>query len=92
MMYISCPQRIPFLLTIRVDAPIFTTTEHVLGANLLETLFVLSFNHQNPQLGLIALTKTDSPWYIVQPFVKKSFSHAISPHARVSTICVMMHK
>jgi hypothetical protein len=25
---------------------------------LLETLFVLSFNHQNPQSGLIALTKT----------------------------------
>jgi hypothetical protein len=28
----------------------------MLGANLLESLFVLSFNHQNPQLGLIALT------------------------------------
>jgi hypothetical protein len=25
---------------------------------LLESLFVLSFNHQNPQLGLIALTAT----------------------------------
>jgi hypothetical protein len=57
-MYISCPQRIPSLLTIRIDAPsVFTTTEHVLGANLLETLFVLSFNHQNSQLGLIALTQ-----------------------------------
>jgi hypothetical protein len=28
----------------------------MLGANLLESLFVLSFNQQNPQLGLIALT------------------------------------
>jgi hypothetical protein len=28
----------------------------MLGANLLESLFVLSFSHQNPQLGLIALT------------------------------------
>jgi hypothetical protein len=28
---------------------------YMLGANLLESLFVLSFNHQNPQLGLIAL-------------------------------------
>jgi hypothetical protein len=28
----------------------------MLGANLLESLFVLSFNHQNPQLRLIALT------------------------------------
>jgi hypothetical protein len=28
----------------------------MLGANLLESLFVLSFNHQTPQLGLIALT------------------------------------
>jgi hypothetical protein len=32
----------------------------MLGANLLESLFVLSFNHQNPQLGLIALTKSES--------------------------------
>jgi hypothetical protein len=31
-------------------------TVNMLGANLLESLFVLSFNHQNPQLGLIALT------------------------------------
>jgi hypothetical protein len=30
---------------------------YMLGANLLESLFVLSFNHQNPQLGLIALTE-----------------------------------
>jgi hypothetical protein len=28
----------------------------MLGATLLESQFVLSFNHQNPQLGLIALT------------------------------------
>jgi hypothetical protein len=28
----------------------------MLGANLLETLFVLSFNHQNSQSELIALT------------------------------------
>jgi hypothetical protein len=31
---------------------------YMLGANLLESLFVFSFNHQNPQLGLIALTLT----------------------------------
>jgi hypothetical protein len=31
---------------------------YMLGANLLESLFVLPFNHQNPQLGLIALTWT----------------------------------
>jgi hypothetical protein len=29
----------------------------MLGANWLESQFVLSFNHQNPQLGLIALTQ-----------------------------------
>jgi hypothetical protein len=34
----------------------------MLGANLLESLFVLSFNHQNPQLGLIALTSSGNPW------------------------------
>jgi hypothetical protein len=27
---------------------IFKTTEYMLGAKLLETLFVLSFNHENP--------------------------------------------
>jgi hypothetical protein len=31
-------------------------SEHILGANSLVLLFVLSLNHQNPQLGLIALT------------------------------------
>jgi hypothetical protein len=35
----------------------------MLGANLLESLFVLSFNHQNPQLGLIALTI--SPFLVI---------------------------
>jgi hypothetical protein len=30
--------------------------EHILGANSLVPLFVLSLNRQNPQLGLIALT------------------------------------
>jgi hypothetical protein len=30
---------------------------------LLESLFVLSFNHQNPQLGLIALTIGSSVAY-----------------------------
>jgi hypothetical protein len=33
----------------------------MLGTNLLESLFVLSFNHQNPQLGLIALTVAHPP-------------------------------
>jgi hypothetical protein len=42
---------------LRVDTPsFFTITEHTLGANLLETLLILSFNHQTPQLSLIALT------------------------------------
>jgi hypothetical protein len=36
----------------------------MLGANLLEYLFVLSFNHQNPQLGLIALTI--SPFLVIE--------------------------
>jgi hypothetical protein len=31
-------------------------SKHTLGANLLVPLFVLSLNHQNPHLGLIALT------------------------------------
>jgi hypothetical protein len=35
----------------------------MLGANLLESQFVLSFNHQNPQLGLIALTI--SPFLVI---------------------------
>ena len=37
-------------------SPLYRITVYMLGANLLESLFVLSFNHQNPQLGLIALT------------------------------------
>jgi hypothetical protein len=40
--------------------PVFKTTKYMLGANLLETMFVLSFNHQNPQSGLIALKVTHS--------------------------------
>jgi hypothetical protein len=28
--------------------PVFRIIVYILGANLLETLFVLSFNHQNP--------------------------------------------
>jgi hypothetical protein len=31
-------------------------SEHILGANSIVPLFVLSLNHQNPKLGLIALT------------------------------------
>jgi hypothetical protein len=37
-------------------SPVCRITVYILGANLLETLFVLSFDHQNPQSGLIALT------------------------------------
>jgi hypothetical protein len=37
-------------------SPVCRITVYMLGANLLESLFVLSFNQQNPQLGLIALT------------------------------------
>jgi hypothetical protein len=35
----------------------------MIGANLLETLFVLSFNDQNPQSGLIAFTI--SPFLVI---------------------------
>jgi hypothetical protein len=64
MMYIRTQQHIPFLLTITVYATsVFKTTEHTIGANLLETLFVLSFNHTNPQLRLIALTI--SPFLVI---------------------------
>jgi hypothetical protein len=31
-------------------------SEHILGANSFVPLFVFPLNHQNPQLGLIALT------------------------------------
>jgi hypothetical protein len=41
----------------------------MLGANLLESLFVLSFNHQNPQLGLIALATLPHKKTEQQPFV-----------------------
>jgi hypothetical protein len=41
----------------------FRITVYIIGANLLETLFVLSFNHQNPQSGLIALTVTNVTAY-----------------------------
>jgi hypothetical protein len=37
-------------------SPVCKIIVYMLGANLLKSLFVLSFNHQNPQLGLIALT------------------------------------
>jgi hypothetical protein len=39
----------------------------MLGANLLESLFVLSFNHQNPQLGLIALTGPEGDEHVDVP-------------------------
>jgi hypothetical protein len=38
-------------------------SKHILGANLLVPLFVLSLNHQNPHLGLIALTI--SPFLVI---------------------------
>jgi hypothetical protein len=44
-------------------SPVCRITVYMLGANLLESLFVLSFNHQNPQLGLIALTI--SPFLVI---------------------------
>jgi hypothetical protein len=44
-------------------SPVCRMTVYILGANLLETLFVLSFNHQNPQSGLIALTI--SPFLVI---------------------------
>ena len=50
MLYIFMLIRFVLLLSCRIIV-------YMLGANLLESLFVLSFNHQNPQLGLIALTR-----------------------------------
>jgi hypothetical protein len=44
-------------------SPVCKIIAYMLGANLLESLFVLSFNHQNPQLGLIALTI--SPFLVI---------------------------
>ena len=38
-------------------------SKHTLGAKLLVPLFVLSLNHQNPQLRLIALTI--SPFMVI---------------------------
>jgi hypothetical protein len=57
------------LITHRVCAPIFETTRHVLGANLLETLFVLSFNHQNTQMRLIALTSLNKKLLICDDMI-----------------------
>jgi hypothetical protein len=46
-----------YLHTLMICAsPVCRITVNMLGANLLESMFVLSFNHQNPQLGLITLT------------------------------------
>jgi hypothetical protein len=46
MMYIGKPQCVPFSLTNQACAPsVFKITKHTLGAKLLKTLFVLSFNH-----------------------------------------------
>jgi hypothetical protein len=36
---------------------------------LLESLFVLSFNHQNPQLGLIALTTTTTHCHAILSYL-----------------------
>jgi hypothetical protein len=38
-------------------------SKHILGTNLLVPIFVLSLNHQNPHLGLIALTI--SPFLVI---------------------------
>jgi hypothetical protein len=52
-----------FMLRKICASPVCRITAYMLGANLLESLFVLSFNHQNPQLGLIALTI--SPFLVI---------------------------
>jgi hypothetical protein len=44
-------------------SPVCRITIYILGANLLDAQFVLSFNHQNPQSGLIALTI--SPFLVI---------------------------
>jgi hypothetical protein len=50
---------LPVAVTPLVPVP----SKHILGANLLVSLFVLSLNHQNPHLGFIALTI--SPFLVV---------------------------
>jgi hypothetical protein len=54
MMCLLSPWNFPFEFSTKVVTPLIS--EHTLGANLLVSLFVLSLNHQNPQLGLIALS------------------------------------
>jgi hypothetical protein len=52
-----CPWNFLFDFSTVVVTPLFHVhSEHILGANLLAHLFVFSLNHQNRQLGLIALT------------------------------------
>jgi hypothetical protein len=46
-------------------SPVCRIIVYMLGANLLESLFVLSFNHQNPQLGVIALTLTGTHVFLL---------------------------
>jgi hypothetical protein len=54
---------------------------------LLETLFVLSFNHQNPQSGLIALTI--SPFLVIDAKTSWSIDENKIPSEIVNTsVCV----
>jgi hypothetical protein len=56
----------------------------MLGANLLESLFVLSFNHQNPQLGLIALrcwNRAADTWRVHRVTRTRGMAH-LSPPGR----------
>jgi hypothetical protein len=56
----------------------------MLGANLLESLFVLSFNHQNPQIGLIALTI--SPFLVIDAKTNLKGKCALGPFLSILVI------
>jgi hypothetical protein len=59
-----------FVFSKKVVTPsISVDFEHTLGVNLLVSLFVLSLNHQNPQLGLTALSI--SPFLVIDAITYK---------------------
>jgi hypothetical protein len=65
-----------------VESPlVHVHSEHILGENSLVPIFVLSLNHQNPQLGLIALTETACMRLVFAIFFVSTIK--IGPHACV---------
>jgi hypothetical protein len=63
-MCLFCPRNFLFDFSPVVVTPlVHVHSKHTLGVNLLVPLFVLSLNHQNPHLWLIALTI--SPFLVI---------------------------